>query len=88
MGDSGDSVYSLGKALCNEEKKTNNMLNDIKFRDKGAYICRTPKCDGYAKVRWSRLSAMVRAKVQWYDALKCDGIPYKEETLEYDGLTR
>ena len=31
---------------------------------------------------------MVRAKVRWYDALKCDGVLYKEETLKFDGLTR
>ena len=38
------------------------------------YMCRTPKCDCHAKVCWF--------------ALKCDGVPYKEETLKCDGLTR
>ena len=33
----------------------------------------TLKCDGHAKVQWF--------------ALKCDGVPYNEETLKCDGLT-
>ena len=35
----------------------------------------TLKCDGHAKVRWSYLP-------------KCDGFPYKKETLKCGGLTR
>ena len=31
---------------------------------------------------------MVRAKVRWYDTPKCDGVPFKEDTLKCDGLTR
>lgn len=62
------------------------------------YICKTPKSDGHAKVRWirqnpmvcakvrrSRQSPMVCAKVRWCDTPKSDGWRHLPNS---DGLSR
>ena len=49
----------------------------------------TPKCDDHAEVQWlalkcdgmTRESTMVHAKVRWYDALKCDGLRWRERAM-------
>ena len=34
------------------------------------------------------LNCNFHAKVRWFHTSKCNGVPYKEETLKCDGLTR
>ena len=56
----------------------------------------TPECDGHAKVRWvalkwdgvPRLSAMVHAKIWWYDALKCNDHRWRQIAMVCNAKVR
>ncbi|XP_062606508.1 uncharacterized protein LOC134268289 [Saccostrea cucullata] len=61
--------FVCDKCSVDEKHYVDNNICWVKKREsaKLEYICKTPKCDGDANVRWTRQTPMVCAKPQWLE---------------------